>query len=994
MSSLLQEVGTPCPRRSKGSITSNSSGIGSDPFDSLWDDSLGNDDDTGNIDFTTEIRPSILTGAKPKRRAKSSTSFAIHSDHDEKPAQATVRPKQETRPAAAASNRKSSLLAQPAQRFRPRVSFAPSPLKHSQLGDVEPVKRIAKPHARENNKLLRQISANGKEAQAGDAIKRDVRRNTVYIPPEDTTVASVFMDLFSPLKSNNPVQYTPETTEINSLESRIARKRQAKRSVASPQRALQPSSKVTQESCISIDIPGKNGGKENMPPGTALVDVKKNEFKLDEVADKLSALELTVGSRGILASANANRPLTAKTANVPVQKKVSTGKVFRAPVHSDVGGRRALTAKRKDAATRSSTTSNTLKTSRSAMDLSVGRNGLKNLNQEYPLTSESITNPAMYNDNWINHQEVILTQLINGLFDQTSGAPADNSAILRHELHTLYRSPGFTDLHKRLQASLLYGALSIPNKVLLKASRLRQDLGMKQKFVDIWLQTYDPNALKAALETVTGRMIPAVKVTSSSIQSSTDASIYMDKSLKKKIGRFLDAFLIQNQDMDQEPRETDVDASGRAYRRTVLRSIMMVILLDKARISPQTPLSRCLFLASSPYKSSLAVVQVLVRFLLPSCGDISKALGQLECQVQYQQHPLEEYDYGLSNLAVDLRDGVRLAKMVEMLYPSRVTDRIETESSGEPQLQLSQRLRLPCLNRAVKVFNTGTALDALASTKEGRQLTNNIRPEDIVDGHREKTVALLWGLFSNRGLSGLVDLDDLRKEVSQLKQKATSLDELEDSDTSIESGDNEPAALLKQWACLVAQLRGLHSENIGNDKVYECILDEYEGYIVCPSTSIATLEDRLRAVGCSAQFINLVSPTKMHTPTLDTNSITGALAFLCSRLLPATKRVRAATVIQHAWRRVLSHRETKRRIVARDLARQCAAVVQTRDRILWAKGVIMQWWRLNKSRLRRRRLTVKDLGFKHGRKSTMTTTATATRIPLRRGNQSLRRIGV
>ncbi|KAL2813801.1 hypothetical protein BDW59DRAFT_28171 [Aspergillus cavernicola] len=1023
MSGSLHEVGTPCPRRSKASTTGDSSYNGSDPFDSLWDDSLGNyDDDTRNLDFTTEIKAPILTGAKPKRRTRASTtttSFVIHGDHDEKPTQATGKSKRDITPATVASNHTSSLFAQPAQRFRPRVSFAPSPLKNSRQSEgVEPTKRSTRPDAEKNNELLRRISAGSDGVESRHAVKKDIRRDTVYIPPDDTTVASVFMGLFSPLKSNNLEQYTPESTEIKSLESQIARKRHAKRSLASsPDRVLQPSSKVTQESCIRADVPGRNGGKENIPPGMGLVGIKGKYLqptKLNEVSDK-DASKSVVGD--IPPSANAvNKPLAARTANTSVQKKMVDGNfACKTSVSSVVNGRRTLKTKTKDAIIRSSTLSNPLKTSRSVIS-PVSRNNLKRLDHEYPMVSESITNPALYDDNWLSHQEVILTQLINGLFDHTSSALASDSAILRHELLALYQSAYFTEVHQRLQASLMYGALSIPRDVLVRNSRLRYDLGMKRKFIDIWLQTYDSNALKAALETVTGRTIPVVKATSTIRGSAGDPALHIEKALKKRLGNFLHVFLIQNQDLDgttSEPIEKDPDALGRAYRRTVLRSVMIVILLDKARLSPKTPLSRCLFLPSSPHKSSLAVLQALARFLLPSCGDINKALGQLDCQVRYHQHPLEEYGYKLSNLAVDLRDGVRLTRIVELLlYPSTCpqniscdTTLIETtlsDSANHYQWPLSQRLKFPYVSRAVKMFNVRTALTALASTKEGRQLINIIRPEDIVDGHREKTLALLWGLVSKWGLSGLLDLDDLRKEIAQLKQRATSLHELEaETEVSVEHGEDEPAALLKQWASLVAQLRGLQPEelktNLGDGKVYECILDEYEGYILYPTpnstsqASKASLEDRLRSLGCSTQFIDLVSPNRTHI--LDTNSTTGALAFLCSRLLPTTKRVRAATVLQNAWRRVLNHRETQRRVVVRDIARQCAAVVQARDRILWAKGVILHWWRMSRSR-RQRTVVPKRSGLGLGLDLTRErkSVATTTRIPLRRGKRSSMRV--
>ncbi|KAL4806906.1 hypothetical protein BDV18DRAFT_138458 [Aspergillus unguis] len=976
MSALLHEVGTPCPRRSGGSRISGESS-GSESY-SLWDDNLGDYDDTRNIDFTTEIKPPILTGAKPKRRTKT-TTFSIHSDTSENQHSA-IGQKRDIKPAIATSSRKTSLLAQPAQRFRPRVSFAPSPLKHSQTRDeIEPIKRT-RPNVQKNNDLLKRISGDGDEILARDVLKKDVRRNTVYIPPEDTTVASVFMGIFSPLKNSNLESYMSENTQVGSLECQIARKRQAKQVAAtSPSRPLQPSLKVSQESCNKVDIPGKNGGKENIPPG-AIVDLKLKSSTLSKpLSDKLESSRTAVNG---YPRANAGiRPLAARTANEPA-KKVDSQKP-KAPVSNTFNGQRPLNTRAIETVKKSSTASRPLRTSKS--EAALNRNSLKHLKHDYPLASTNITNPALYDDDWLSRQEVILTQLANGLFHDINGEIPDDPAMLRQELLVLYQGPYFSNLHKRLQASLVYGALSIPKDVLLRNSRLRRDLGMKRKFIDMWLQTYEPNALRAALETVTGRVISMPKTSSSNMHKSINKTSDTEKPLARRIAKLLDTFLIQNQDMDRSDREIDdgSEVLAEAYRRTVLRSIMMVILLDKARSCSKTSLSGCLFLASSQYKSSFAVLKALARFLLPSCGDVGKALAQLDCHLTYEQHPLEEYDYEMSNLAVDLRDGVRLTRMVELLVAPPAIKSFST--LGNDEWPLSRQLKFPCLSRAVKLFNVNIALKTLACTKEGHIIVNNTKAADIVDGHREKTIALLWGLVSNWGLSSLVNMDDLKQEVALLSQKASQQQENGSVEMSEQSQSDEPAELLKHWASLVAHIRGLQpadlTMNLADGQIYECILDEYEectfSRVSTSSEDKAPTEDRLRALGCSTQFVNIVSP-RYKTCILNSHSATGALAFLCSRLLPVAKCVRAALILQNAWRRILDRREAHKRAVASNLARQCAAVVQTRDQILWAKSVILHWWRLGRTKRQRRNTvgpTKTKLPPKPGRKS--------TRIPLR-----------
>ncbi|OJI87056.1 hypothetical protein ASPTUDRAFT_40147 [Aspergillus tubingensis CBS 134.48] len=947
MSGFLYEATTPCPSRTSTSIFSRGSNRSSS--DSMWEDSLGNWDDTANIEFTTEIKQSVLTGAKPRRRTKTSTSFAIHEDHGENPTQPAYKPKRDSSIAAPTTSRKTSLLAQPAQRFRPKISFGPSPDTQSRQEGLAHKSTSKRTDTEKNNALLMRINGADGQEKAKDSLKTDVRRNTVYIPPDDGTVASVFMGLFSPPKSDNLEKCINEDTQVNSLESQIAKKRQAKRSLASSaQRApLRPSSKVMQETCIHHDIAGKNGGKENVPPGTVIAEDKKGYQPLKtkgDLGNRLNAPQMAARRAGAInASAKpTSKPLSTKTSNTLQRSKVlnnsqnTTKARQNKPEHNGTVKPRLTSDYNRNASLRSS-------------NRSTSRNDMKPIAKDCPVISDNITNPALYEENWLSHQEVAITQLVNELFQCTFEEPEiDNHAMLRHEFLTLYQGASFAHLHKRLQASLLYGALSIPKDVLTRSSRLYNDVGLKRKFLDIWIKTYDLRALRAAVEAIIGRKIPTSKLVHGGDASDND------KAMKRKLEGFLDAFLLRNQDIDPQEKIAvgeNGGVAGQAYRRTVLRSIMMVVLLDKARMCHGTAVPRRLFLSSSPVKSSGAVLQALGRFLLPSCGDIIKALSHLECELSFEQHPLEEYDCRVDNLAVDLRDGVKLTRIVELLF-------YHSTSSGEVSngsLPLSSHLKFPCRSRTVKLFNIQIALDALASAQETRQLAKDIRAEDIVDGHREKTIALLWKLVSTWGLAGLVDWGDVKKEIERLRQKVAFQAGEDGMPLNGNDESDEPTLLLKQWASTLAHLKGVPVDNLSTSfsdgKVYESIVDEYDGYLVEHAedhSRTASLESRLRALGCSAEFAKLVSPSS-KTHIVDSDFTIGALAFLCSRLLPATKRARAATVLQTAWRRILTRRDDKRRVIARDIARQCAAVVQTQNRILWAKEVIVRWWRLTRA---------------------------------------------
>ena len=610
--------------------------------------------------------------------------------------------------------------------------------------------------------------------------KKAVRRDTVYIPPDDTTVATVFMGMFSPLKKNPndiPVVDDDETQEINSLEAQIMRKRLAKEVKKKQQQQTSPKQE-NGDIFEKGNIPhggedgGRGGGMElpaYMPPG------------------------LPPSSR-LLPPPVKKRPVLINRRDTNLQRSGDAGMAK---------GKTSFPARSSNL-----------------------------LNKKYPLLTEDISNPAMYEDNWLFHQEIVITQLVNGLLLSAHDDDDDddnnnnnnlnpNPDTLRNKLLAIYQTDYFMHLHERLQASLQCGSLRcIPKYSQGNNNNRRNDVGFRKKFMDMWVPVYDRAALRAAAETIVGRRLQV-------------------QPTKRKIEEFLDTMLLQQND------DTD---SWEEYARTVLRSIMMIILLDKGACSGALLSGgrrrRRLFVKSSPYKSSEAVLQAVGQLLLPSCGDMTRTLGHLGCEVGYQQHPLQEYNYHIDNLAIDLRDGIRLGRIVEiLLYPF---------PHDKP---LSQRVKVPCISRATKLFNVRIVLQALAS-KGGA--VDNVRPEDIVDGHREKSMALLWWLVSGCGwgLAGLVDRHDLRSEIDRLESKRRP-------GSSRGQDENEERQLLVRWASILAETKGLHLENLSTSfadgRIYESIVDEYEGYLnnngrVGTGTNWTTLETRLESLGCSSQF--------------------------------------------------------------------------------------------------------------------------------------------
>lgn len=75
-----------------------------------------------------------------------------------------------------------------------------------------------------------------------------------------------------------------------------------------------------------------------------------------------------------------------------------------------------------------------------------------------------------------------------------------------------------------------------------------------------------------------------------------------------------------------------------------------------------------------------------------------------------------------------------------------------------------------------------------------------------------------------------------------------------------------------------------------------------------------------------------------------------SLSFLASRLLSGSRRARAAIIVQRSWRSMLRRMERNRRVVAKRLASECRVLVETRERLAWAKDVIWKCWKSWKGR--------------------------------------------
>uniref|UniRef100_A0A3P8R6K5 Calponin-homology (CH) domain-containing protein n=1 Tax=Astatotilapia calliptera TaxID=8154 RepID=A0A3P8R6K5_ASTCA len=470
-------------------------------------------------------------------------------------------------------------------------------------------------------------------------------------------------------------------------------------------------------------------------------------------------------------------------------------------------------------------------------------------------------------------------------------------------------------------------------RLLVRKDRhLWKDIGERKKVLN-WLLSYNPLWLRIGLETIYGELI--------SLESNSDTL---------GLAVFILQRLLWNPDIAAEFRHPRVphlykDGHEEALSRFTLKKLLLLVcFLDKAKESRLIEHDPCLFCVDAEFKASKDLLLAFSRDFLSGEGILPRHLSYLGLPVSHVQTPLDEFDFAVKNLAVDLKCGVRLVRVMELLVQDWT---------------LSVKLRLPAISRLQKVHNVDVALQVLKSKgidlKDERGSTIDSR--DIVDGHREKTLSLLWKIIF--AFHVILNEDQLKQEIGFLKKTLRTKRRLASlkADRGLrqtpaktrvpyEHGSTK-VTLLMDWVRSVCDFYNLQVENFTvtfSDGRVLCYLIHHYHPGLLPEASVShrttqTVECSPRGrleLSCSAsdsdssfeslptellkneksnfKLVNsavsflggvpaMINPADMSNTIPNEKVVMSYLSFLCARLLDLRDETRAARVIQGAWRK-------------------------------------------------------------------------------------------
>ncbi|XP_065531390.1 abnormal spindle-like microcephaly-associated protein isoform X2 [Lathamus discolor] len=497
-------------------------------------------------------------------------------------------------------------------------------------------------------------------------------------------------------------------------------------------------------------------------------------------------------------------------------------------------------------------------------------------------------------------------------------------------------------------------------RLLVRRDRhLWKDVGERQKVVN-WLLSYNPLWLRIGLETVYGELI--------ALESNSDVT---------GLAIFILNRLLWNPDIAAEYRHPTVphlyrEGHEEALSKFTLKKLLLLVcFLDCAKQSRIIDHDPCLFCKDAEFKASKDLLLAFSRDFLSGEGDLSRHLGFLGLPVRHIQTPLDEFDFAVTNLAVDLQCGIRLVRAMELLTKN---------------WDLSKQLRVPAISRLQKMHNVDIVLNVLK--ERGIHLKDesgaSIGSRDIVDRHRERTLALLWKIVFAFQVDIFLNVEHLKEEIeflrnthkrktqlSALKTSPKSCSVQEDSSNFSPQNYSENVKLLMAWVNAVCGFYNIKVENFtvsfSDGRVLCHLIHHYHPcYVpleaVCQRTTQTVECSRTHTVGLNFspssssdsdtslnviegmfdqtvtasvlykelldnerknfQLINaavsdlggipaMIHHSDMSNTIPDEKVVITYLSFLCSRLLELRQEIRAARLIQSAWRNYRLKRELK-----------------------------------------------------------------------------------
>lgn len=356
------------------------------------------------------------------------------------------------------------------------------------------------------------------------------------------------------------------------------------------------------------------------------------------------------------------------------------------------------------------------------------------------------------------------------------------------------------------------------------------------------------------------------------------------------------------------------------------RLLLLIALLDAVFLTQNTITLPLLFLPHGNHgiRSSEQVLQCVVGPLMKE-ADVVRRLHRIGYSLSYAQTPQQGIEFSVRNIRVDLRDGLRLCRAMDVVAGGWG---VGGQRSLEPSL--CAQARYPAVRRPDRIHNVQLALQAIGYQDDSTTLATVGR---VVNGDAATTLDVVWRIVLEQYVpKHVVVVSDLVIEIKRLQSNHQQQHVLPCS------------AVLLQWMSIVSRMhvprQQVEVTNFTSDledgRVFCALIHHYMGASVMPSPATTTASDmRYTAIRSALSKMNLGIDFSARNVSSERMGMLFS-ALLCRTLLRSTRELRAAIAIQRAWRAYVNPIST-------------SAVTLTPGehlrRYVHAAGVVQRWWR-------------------------------------------------
>lgn len=486
---------------------------------------------------------------------------------------------------------------------------------------------------------------------------------------------------------------------------------------------------------------------------------------------------------------------------------------------------------------------------------------------------------------------------------------------LRANALKICRSEIFDKISQRLDLEISEGKLAVKDD-----SNLYLDVGLRNRFYSMFLN-YEALWMYIALESL------------------FDAKLYSTD--KYSLLRYLDSNVLESDKWEelisQRPSQFSGALQDRRQKERDLKNgsmkkfLLFVLFLDMAKIENFVPGNPCLFKAESKIKSSRQMLLEFSSMCLLNEADITRHLSLIGYHVHYYQLPLDEYYYLVTDIFIDMQDGIRLAKLIDRIF-------------GEHKLM--KLVKYPAHTKFTRISNIRKSLDILRDKGIVRNTDVNYA-KAVASGSHDETLQLVWNLLFEWKISNLIDVEGLTDEIRSIKKDFVRRLGQEKIEFNSEQKNSDKLILILQWSQLICAFYNIKivdfGESFSDGTAFCAIVSFYHPNLldfscvrqtICESDhseiaelSRSDLKHNFELLADAVEHLGgmpaIIKPKIILEHGIDEKVTITLLSHMCSRLLVLRKEIKSAKTIQLAYRKHLAHKKFALRVKAAMIICRC-----------------------------------------------------------------------